>query len=184
MQYADHRNPSHDCQSSSGCVRRNIDRPLRRLLCAVPLATMAATTGETGSALAQTAAPCTSALCLQQTQDQENLLSLFNNLGSSSAGQALLSANLLTEENIYINATQAQKIASGTVFIIQDVPANILLRAFPKNPAFGYIAGLPTAPDLPATVQAAVTAIYNNNQIVGMKAYFDAYVDVSVSYHI
>ena len=53
-----------------------------------------------------------------QIADQETLLEYFNTLPSLTGGVALVTANLRTEENIYLNSTQEQKIASGTVFIV------------------------------------------------------------------
>src|ERR1019366_4137708 len=154
---------------ATGSIRRNLEGPLRRQLCAIALATMLATVAGPGPALAQS---CTG-LCAAQTADQIALLSPFNPLRNPSAGQALLSANLQTEENIYLNSTQAQKIASGTVLIVQFIPANILLRAFPGSSTFHYDAqGLPSAPPLPASISAAVLDINNNTQINAMKPYF------------
>jgi hypothetical protein len=172
MTLADHRGIANSRKPPSGFVRRNLERPLRRLLCAVPFATMLATMGGVGSAFAQ----CTSVvtvLCSAQTKEQEALLSPFNLLLSSPAGVALLNANLQTEENIYLNSTQTQKIASGTILIAPLIPANVLIRAFPTNPNFNYTAaGLPNAPALPSSATGVVNAIVNNNQVDAMKTYF------------
>ena len=106
--------------------------------------------GGAGSAFAQCCDPGYRAVP-RQTADQEKLLSPFNTLLGTPAGWPLLNTNLQTENNIYLNSTQAQKIASGTVLVVSAVPANILLRAFPGNPNYFYnSAGLPTAPALPA----------------------------------
>jgi subtilase-type serine protease len=108
-----------------------------------------------------------------QIQQQEALLAPFNALLGSAAGQAVLTANLQTINAIYLNSTQAQKIASGTVLIPQDVATNLLLRAFPGNPNFGYdSAGLPRAPPPPGSVTAAVTDIFNNTQLDALKTDF------------
>lgn len=110
-----------------------------------------------------------------QIQQQETLLAPFNALLGTPAGQAVLTANLQTINAIYLNSTQAQKVASGTVLIQQDIPANLLLRAFPGNPNFGYdSAGLPSAPLPPGSVNAAVTDIFNNTQLNALKADFGA----------
>ncbi|MDR3536168.1 MAG: autotransporter domain-containing protein [Acetobacteraceae bacterium] len=157
-------------QSLTGCVRLNLARALPPLRPAIRLATLLAMIGAANSAFAQ---GCTGQCAAQQVSDQENLLSAFNALPGSAAGQALISANLQTEESIYLNSTQAQKIASGTVFILNLIPANLLLRAFPGNPNYYYTsAGLPTAPDLPASVAAAGIAMIANAQLDAMKPYF------------
>jgi subtilase-type serine protease len=140
MTRAEHRDISNNRQSSSGCVCPNLERPLRRLLRAIPFATMLATTG----------------------------------------GPALLNANLQTEETVYLNATQAQKAAAGAVMILPEVHANILLRAFPTNPAYGYdpTTGIPFAPPLPAPILAAVSAatnsIWANTQVNAVKGFIGA----------
>ena len=106
---------------------------------------------------------------------RKTLLGYFNTLPSLTGGAALVTANLQTEENIYLNSTQQQKIASGTVFIVQGqtLQANILLRAFPGNPNYFYnSAGLPTAPVLPASITDAVQAITDNSQVIAMKPFF------------
>jgi outer membrane autotransporter protein len=102
-------------------------------------------------------------LCNEQAAGEAALLLPFNSLPDTAAGMAVLRASLQTEESIYLNSTQAQKIAAGTAFIIDDLYANVLLRAFPHNPNFGYSQeGLPSAPALPAAVQAEVDAIDAN----------------------
>ena len=147
-------------------ARHFASRSARRLLCAVPIATLLAIVGGAGSAFAQVV--CTGR-CPAQAADQELLLSPFNTLMSSAAGRAALAANLQTENSIYLNSTQAEKIASGTVFILQSgdniqvLPDNILLRAFPGNPNFGYdSSGIPTAPTLPPAVSIAALDIIEN----------------------
>jgi autotransporter-associated beta strand protein len=140
----------------------------RRLLRAIAIATLLATIGRIGPAFAQ----CTG-LCSAQTAEQTFLLSPFNSLLNSPAGVAALTANLQTENNIYLNSTQAEKIASGTALILPVLPANILLRAFPGSPNFGYTsAGLPNAPALPSPVSAAVADIGNNAQLAAVKTDF------------
>jgi subtilase-type serine protease len=134
--------------------------------------TLLATMGGAGSAFAQCTTVVTP-LCASQGADQTNLLAPFNLLLRSPAGVAVLNANLQTEENIYLNSTQAQKIASGTVLIAPQIFANILLRAFPSNTAFGYTsAGLPFAPALPASVQGAVNDIGGSAQLNLLKISF------------
>ena len=66
-----------------------------------------------------------------QIQHQETLLAPFNALPGTPAGQAVLTINLHTINAIYLNSTQAEKVASGTVLIPQAIPANLLLRASP-----------------------------------------------------
>jgi hypothetical protein len=90
----------------------------------------------------------------------------------------VLNANLQEESQIYLNSTQAQKIASGTALIVQFLPANILLRAFPENPSFGYTsAGLPNVPTLPWSVSEAIADISKNAQFVAIKPFFGS-VDI------
>jgi subtilase-type serine protease len=144
----------------------------RWLLYVIPLAAMLAIMGGAGSAFAQCATADT-VLCAKQTADQEKLLSPFNQLRGTAAGVALLNANLQTDNGIYLNSTQAQKIASSTVLVVSAVPANVLLRAFPGNPNYYYnSAGLPTAPDAPASVRAALEAITFNAQLNNIKGDF------------
>ena len=108
-----------------------------------------------------------------QVTGQELLLVPFNLLRDTTAGLAFLNANLNTENAIYLNSTQAEKIAAGTVLIPQFISANVLLRAFPDNPNFGYTpTGLPSAPPSPASVANAVNDILNNQQITALKPYF------------
>jgi subtilase-type serine protease len=141
----------------------------RRLPCIVPLAAMLAIMCGAGSAFAQCTTVVT-ALCSAQAADQDMLLAPFNALPGSPAGVAVLDANLQTQNAIYLNSTQAQKVASGTVLIPQLIPANILLRAFPNNTNFGYTsAGLPYAAALPLSVGAAVNDIGNSAQLNLMK---------------
>lgn len=143
-----------------------------RLLRAIPIVTLLATMGGAGSAFAQCTTVVTP-LCASQGADQTNLLAPFNLLLRSPAGVAVLNANLQTEQNIYLNSSQAQKIASGTVLIAPQIFANILLRAFPSNTAFGYTsAGLPFAPALPTSVQGAVNDIGGSAQLNLLKISF------------
>ena len=149
-----------------------------RWLCAIPFAAILTPTMAPGSAFAAgcTAAQATfveRARC--QIADQETLLGYFNTLPSLAGGAALVTANLQAEEKIYLNSTQQQKIASGTVFIVQGqaLQANILLRAFPGNPNYFYnSAGLPTAPVPPASITDAVQAITDSAQVIAMKPFF------------
>jgi len=128
-------------------------------------ATMLAAIGVPGPALAQ----CAPAQCA----DQATLLSPFLSLLGSPEGLAVLNANLQMEESIYLNSTQAQKIASGTVLVVPFLAANVLIRAFPGNSSFYYNAqGWPTAPALPSSVAAAVNDVNINTQFVAMKPYF------------
>ena len=150
-------------------------RTLCRLACAIALGAMVA---GPGSAFAANCSAVQTSLVARvecQIADQKTLLGYSNTLPGLTGGAALVTANLQTEENIYLNSTQQQKIASGTVFIIQEqtLQANILLRAFPGNPNYLYnSAGLPTAPELPASVTDAVKAITENSQVVAMKPFF------------
>ncbi|AVT81744.1 autotransporter domain-containing protein [Rhodopseudomonas palustris] len=124
------------------------------------------------SALAQQQPSCTG-ICALQAADQEALLAPFNSLPATAQGRAVLDANLAKQVEIYLNSTQAEKIAAGTVLILPAVPANVLLRAFPGNPAYGYNAqGIPTAPTLPPSILKMEAAIIGSNQIVAMKPYF------------
>ena len=110
-----------------------------------------------------------------QVAGQEAVLAYFNTLPGLAAGNALLAANLRTEEVLYLGSTQQQRIASGTVFITQGqaLQANILLRAFPANPNFGYgPTGLPIAPELPTSVTRAVDSVILHSQVVAMKPLF------------
>jgi len=146
--------------------------PLRRptARAAIASAVALAAAAASGSAHAQT--------CVGQCADQAALLAPFNALLSSSDGQKVLDANLQTEEDIYANATRAEKVASGTILVVPDISANLLIRAFPDNPNFYYTpVGWPVAPALPSLVAAAVNDVGANNQIVAMKPYFGA-VDV------
>lgn len=114
-------------------------------------------------------------LCLQQAADQEALLAQFNTLLSSAEGRALLDANLRKQNEIYLNSSQADKVASATILIIPAVPANVLIRAFPGNPAYYYNPqGLPTITPLPHQIEAMELEIIANNQIVPMKSFFGA----------
>ena len=79
-----------------------------RLLRAIPIVTLLATMGGAGSAFAQCTTVVTP-LCASQGADQTNLLSRFNLLLRSPAGVAVLNANLQTEENIYLNSSQARR---------------------------------------------------------------------------
>jgi outer membrane autotransporter protein len=134
-----------------------------------------------GSPLAS-AESCTGQ-CALQAADQERLLAPFNGLLSTAEGRALLDANLQKQVDIYLNSTQADKIASGTILILPAVPANVLLRAFPGNPNYYYNAqGMPTAPALPASIEAMAAAIIMNEQIVPMKYGFGA-VNVYGNYY-
>jgi len=141
------------------------------------------------TALASMAGACSAsaencnALCQAQTADQAALLATFNALPSTAEGRALLDANLAKENDIYLNSTQADKIASGTILILPAVPANVLLRAFPDNPNYYYNAqGMPTAPALPGSIEAMAAAIILNEQIVPMKYSFGA-VNVYGNYY-
>lgn len=148
---------------------RTIAGTLRRLRYAIPFATALAGMAGPGATPAQA---CT-VQCALQAADQEALLAPFNSLLFTPQGQALLDANLQKENEIYLNSTQADKIASGTILIVSAVPANVLIRAFPGNPNFYYDPqGLPTAPELPRSVAAMVGSIAENIQILAMKPYF------------
>ena len=135
---------------------------VRRLSCAILLAMIGAT-----GASAQT--------CTGQCADQVALLAQFNSLWNPSnpADMVVLAKNLLEEEQIYLSSSQNQKIASGTILVVPDISANLLIRAFPNNQNFYYDhAGWPTAPALPRWVASAVDDVENNNQIDAMKPTF------------
>ena len=127
MLRADRRGTANRRQSPSSCVRCNLQCPLGRLLTAIPFVMLLATMGGAAPAAGQS---CTG-LVACQSLDQENLLAYFNTLTSVPGGRALLDANMKTEESIYLNANQGQKTASGTVFILPLLPANLLIRACP-----------------------------------------------------
>jgi subtilase-type serine protease len=130
-----------------------------------------------GSAFAQ--APS----CTGQCADQAALLSTFNNLTLTAAGRALLDANLATENNIYLNSTQAEKIAAGTILMVDSIPANVLLRAFPGTSLVIYNPpGIPTA-TLPPSIQAMVGNISSNVQINAIKPNFGGTLDVYGGYY-
>ena len=132
----------------AGRVCPHLGRTLRRLVLVILFVTLATISG-TGPARAE----C-SQLCLAQTAEQEQLLAPFTALLGTAAGRDALAANFQTQDYIYLNSTQAQKIAAGTVFILGPgaaafpvLQANLLLRAFPGNPAYGFDpTGVPTAP--------------------------------------
>jgi len=169
---ADQRGILHSGQSPSEAAPGNQRGPLRRRLTAIPVAAALAMISGAGPAVGQ---GCTASLATCQGLDQENLLGYFNTLPSIAGGSALLDANMRTEEAIYLGASQSQKVAAGTVFIIPLLPANILLRAFPGDARFHYdAAGLPIAPPLPPTVAAAVSAVAGNNQVAFTKPFFGA----------
>ena len=138
---------------------------------AVAFAVVLASLGGTGPAFAQS---CDAACTAGQITDQEALLAPFRALPSTPAGIIALQQNLLTEESIYLNATQAQKIASGTILVAAYIPANLLIRAFPNNPNYYYdAAGLPTTTSqLPLSINTAVTDINGYAQLSAMKPYF------------
>ena len=96
------------------------------------------------------------ALAACQAADQEALLAPFTTLLSSPAGVALLNANLQTEENIYLNSTQAQKIQAAENSLIEYVPQNILILAFGLTTNLTYTNNVPTATGLPLSVLNAV----------------------------
>ena len=143
-------------------VRIGCDSP-RLWLCAIVALTWVMVGGATSA----------SAQCTGQCADQESLLAPFNALLDTPAGIAVLDANLQIQNDIYLNSTQAQKIAAGPILILSAVPANLLLRAFPANPNFGYTSeGMPSAPALPSSVAIAVVDILGNAQIVAIKPAF------------
>ena len=89
------------------------------------------------------------------------------------------------QENIYLNSTQAEKIASATILIVPSMPANILIRAFPGNSNFYYDAqGLPTAPALPSSVATMVGNILSNVQMIAMKPYFGTAISMARLRHL
>jgi autotransporter-associated beta strand protein len=150
-------------------VRVNSPGSRRRLLCVVPFATMLA---------AMSAAAAADPTCTGQCADQVALLAPFNLLWTpggpqSAANAAVLAKNLQEEEDIYADATKAEKAASATILVISDISANLLIRAFPNNPNFYYDqAGWPNAPALPSSVANAVGDVDGNSQINAMKPTF------------
>jgi len=144
-------------------------RSRRWLLCVVPFAAM----------LAMMSAPVSAdPTCTGQCADQVALLAPFNLLWNPSGPQnpadaAVLATNLQEEEDIYLNATKAQKAASATILVIPDISANLLIRAFPNDPNFFYDqAGWPNAPALPLSIANAVNDVESNSQINAMKPTF------------
>ena len=125
----------HAMPPRSGRISRKREQSQHRLVLVIPLTMTLAIMLSWGAAAF--AGSCGSVTACQ-IQQQETLLAPFNALLGTPAGQAVLTANLQTINAIYLNSTQAQKIASGTVLIQQAIPANLLLRAFPGNPNFGY----------------------------------------------
>ena len=160
------------CRSQSRSVRRRRGWFRRWLLGTVPMAAILTAIAGAGPAFAQSCD--TTCIAAAQVTDQENLLDPFLLLPNTPAGQAVLQANLMAEDSIYLNSTQVEKIASGTILIAADIPANLLIRAFPGNPNYGYnAAGLPgTASPIPTLVTNAVADIVNDAQLDAMKPYF------------
>ena len=114
-----------------------------------------------------------------QCADQATLLSPFLSLLDTPEGVALLNANLQTEENIYLNSTQARKVTAATNVIVPFIPTSILAWAFPTNPNFANTpAGLPPAPTLPSGVATAVGALIHNVQLVPVKTYMGEPADI------
>jgi len=107
---------------ATGIARRTIGR----LPCAIPVAAMLTTMA--GSAFAQN--------CTGVCADEVALMSSFIRLPNSAAGLALLNANLQAEESIYLNSTQAQKVTAAANVLLQYMPANVLIGAFPTDPRF------------------------------------------------
>ena len=150
-------------------IRRKREQSPCRLALVLPFAMTLAALLWPGKAFAD---GC-SGLAACQVTDQERLLGTFNALLGSPEGVAVLATNLQTQNSIYLNSTQAQKITSGTVLIVQYIPTNILLRAFLENPNFGYTqGGLPMGAARPNSVTAAVNDIYGNTQLNAMKPFF------------
>jgi len=152
-----------------GDILMSLDNPktlLRRLRFAILFAAILAIMGQAGSSLAEV--KCTGAC-----QDMgNNLLSGFGKLLSSSEGQALLEANLKTEEHIYINSTQSRKIIAAEDALITYVPQNILIHAFPTNPNFFHsAAGIPVTAGLPDHVTNAVQSIAFTNIPLPLQEY-------------
>jgi outer membrane autotransporter protein len=146
-------------RAAAGLIRLDFAPPLRRLSWAILLAALA----PPGAALAQTAqcAPTTQppTLC----SDQANLLSPFGSLLNSSAGLAVLEANMQTEDDIYAGASAARMTLAAENALIDYAPQSILIGAFPNNPNFYFsAAGVPTAPALPTSVATAVSSVTNN----------------------
>ncbi len=144
---------------------------MNRLLCAILVALTLAMIAVPRIGFAQ----CVPAQCA----DQATLLSPFLSLLNTPEGVALLNANLQTEENIYLNSTQARKVTAATNVIVPFIPTSVLIWAFPNNPNFTYTpAGLPSAPPLPSDVAAAVGALIHNVQLVPVKTYMGEPADI------
>ena len=101
------RNVAIEHPALSGHARRALRHQMRGMLRAAAIATLLITLGAAGTASAQSQSCDT--LCVNQNADQRALLSPSQQLLSTTAGQALLQANLQTEENMYQTATAAQK---------------------------------------------------------------------------
>ena len=152
-------------------ARASLERLPRRLLATILVALTLAMIAAPRATFAQ----CAPAQCA----DQATLLSPFLSLLNTPEGVALLNANLQTEENIYLNSTQARKVIAATNVLVPFIPTNILIWAFPNNPNFTYTpAGLPTAPALPSGVTTAVGVLVNNVQLVPVKTYMGLPADI------
>lgn len=139
-----------------------------------------------GVALAAPAPSCDS-LCAAQNADQRALLSPFQHLLNTPAGQALLQANLQTDESIYLNSPPAQKNTAAENALINYVVQNVLIATFPNNPNFYYTqAGVPTAVNLPASIAGVVAIVAANvpsDPQVDLKGYFGGYDIYGIAYH-
>jgi autotransporter-associated beta strand protein len=160
---------SADFRPTARFVRVSFAGSRRWLLCVVSFATTLAT---------MSAAAAADPSCAGQCADQVALLAPFNLLWTpggpqNAANAAVLAKNLQEEEEIYADATKAEKAASATILVIPDISANLLIRAFPDNPNFYYDqAGWPHAPALPSSVANAVGNVVGNSQINAMKPTF------------
>lgn len=112
--------------------------------------------------------------CIGVCADQFKLLSPFIQLQHSPEGLALLNANLLAEETIYLSSTPVQKNTAATNVLLPYMSANIMIGAFPGNSNFTYDAqtGLPSAPPLPSSIATATGSILNIPALLELKTLF------------
>jgi hypothetical protein len=147
---------------ATSVARRTIGR-LRRLPCAIPVAAMLTTMA--GAAFAQN--------CTGVCADEVALMSSFISLPNSAAGLALLNANLHAEESIYLNSTQAKKVTAAANVLLQYMPANVLIGAFPTDPRFQYDAqGFPPTLALPSSINNIVASLLNVPAMDDLKTVF------------
>jgi len=177
------RTVANDYPTFSRKVRCGLRHRMRGGLRAAPIATLLITLGAAGSASAQSSCDT---LCVDQNADQRALLLPFQQLPDTTAGLAVLQANLQTEENIYLYSSSAQKIQAAEDSLIDYVPQNILIGTFPNNTNFSYVNNVPTAANLPSVLYALPYAVDSsvpdptnpaNDAQLDLKDYFGKYYD-------